>query len=228
MRTKRLFGLAVCLILVVAGCTNWQWTWSRKNSEPVPSDIRPTRIEYVDSDAFDAVMESSLVNRDPIIVIQTRNDKPDWEDRLNAWIAAWNRGSRSTNAAKVRFQSPLGPNVKVDGETIREFRLLVNGLMDRIEDNARRGSNWWMEERTRNRRVNLLKPYSLRFHMNDEGLIQLILFHGDYAQQYQSFVRGLRIEEGDIGWSRGFVCSRCAAAKVEGKLVSQPTPDDDR
>src|SRR5690242_4471216 len=75
-------------LALAAGCTLWKPT--RPQLEPPPPGITPTRIDYVDTDGFDTVFESALVNQDPAIIIQTHATKPDWGDRLNAWIAAWN------------------------------------------------------------------------------------------------------------------------------------------
>src|SRR5439155_1407439 len=80
----------------------------------------------------------------------------------DAWLAAWNRGGKVGPAAdgrKARGQAP----VTVNADTIREFRLLVDDLMGRVETLAKTSSAWYAEERTRSRRVALLKPYNLRF-----------------------------------------------------------------
>ena len=37
--------------------------------EPPPPDVTPTRIDYVDTDAFDGFFESTLTNQDPAILI---------------------------------------------------------------------------------------------------------------------------------------------------------------
>ena len=78
----------------------------------------------------------------------------------------------------------------VDGDTLREFRLLVEGVMDRIEERARERAAWWAEERTRARRVELLRPYNLRFHLGTDDTIQIILFNGRYAEYHRGFVQG--------------------------------------
>jgi hypothetical protein len=181
------------------------------------ADFVPTRIDYVDSDAFDALLESALVNQDPAIIIQTPNRKPDWGGRLNAWIAAWNRGG-GAEGRTVRSQAPFLPHV--NGETLREFRLLVDDLMGRVETGLREGSAWWAQEKVRNRRVELLKPYNLRFHMAEDGFIQIILFHGRYAAYHSEFTRALGGGEEEGEWRRGYTCSLCkhlkAAMRSEG------------
>jgi hypothetical protein len=57
----------------------------------------------------------------------------------------------------------------------------------------------------------LLKPYSLRFHMDENQKIQLIFFNGRYAHRYQEFMdaMAMRAEEDTDGWSRGLTCSHC-------------------
>jgi hypothetical protein len=218
----------VLLLALTAGCTLWKS--ARPQVEPPPPDITPTHIDYVDADGFDTLLESALINQDPAIIIQTQNAKPDWGDRLNAWIAAWNLGGPVTKGI-VRMQAPFVPEVVVDGDSIREFRLLVESLMNRLGDQTRTGLMWLAEEKTRNRRVRLLKPYNLRFHMDEDGFIQIVLFNGRYAQYHGAFVRALG--GGDAGgqWERSYVCSKCAArrhdpgrARPEVKLTAGSAP----
>src|SRR5207244_11058640 len=99
--------------------------------------IIPASIDYVDADGFDGLLESALVNQDPAIVIRTGRTKPDWGDRLNAWIAAWNMAGQT--GGTVRMQAPLVPQVVGDEGSIREFRLLVEGLMSRLSGPGRLG-----------------------------------------------------------------------------------------
>ncbi|MBN9120789.1 MAG: hypothetical protein J0I06_16840 [Planctomycetes bacterium] len=202
-------GVLVCVGLAVAvGCR------TTKPDRPPPgapdAQARPPveRVDYVDSDAFDAFLETALVNRQPVVVVQTGYDKPEWSARLNEWIAAWNT-SRRAPGLRVRGQIPAVPSVVVDGDSIREFRLLIDGLMGRVEESARVGGHWWAERHTRERRVALLRPYSLRFHLGADGHIQLIFFHGDYAAQYKDVVRALAdpAEEETSDWSPGYSCS---------------------
>ena len=208
------FPLALGLALLgVVSCR----TVAPPETSPMP-DLTPTTLDYVDGDGFDALFEAALVNQDPVIVVRTGRTRPDWTGRLNAWVAAWNRsparkpGRRAEADAQPTFrgQSPLAP-VPLDGDAIREFRLLVNGLLDRVEEAAGSGATWWAEERARSRRVALLKPYSLRFHMDEEGLIQLVFFHGSYAAYYPRHMQQLMKESAmpDQEWSRCVECSGC-------------------
>jgi hypothetical protein len=215
MKGKRVLVLVTPLLLAV-GCIPQPQVRPQREPAPPPPPPRPTRIDYVDADAFDILLESTLVNQDPVIVIQTQHTEPDWGSRLNAWIAAWNRGGPPRSGAAFRMQAPAIPNVKVDGDTIREFRLLIESLMDRIDEKVREGSAWYAEERVRNRRVALLKPYNLRFHMDEDGLIQVILFHGRYAGYYPDFVRALGESEDGGEWRRGFTCSYCKPRAHQG------------
>jgi hypothetical protein len=178
---------------------------------PPPPDFTPTRIDYADSPAFDALLESALVNQDPVIAIATGCGKPEWGGRLNAWIAAWNRGGSPAPGATVRMQAPLLP--RVDAQTLREFRLLIDDLMDRIEERVKERSAWWAEEQIRNRRVELLRPYNLRFHMGEDGLIRIILFNGRYAPYHPEFTRALAGEEERTPWQRDYKCSWCKQAR---------------
>jgi hypothetical protein len=204
--------VALALLAAVApGCAPSRQ--SRPSQEPPPPGLRPTRIDYVESDAFDQLLESALVNQDPAILIQTTYQKPDWGPRLNAWIAAWNRGGRvgGEGGPKARGQVPGFPQVVVDGDSIREFRLLIDGLMDRIEERVRGGVSWWEEERMRNRRVALLRPYNLRFHLDGDGNIEIILFNGRYAPYYRDFIRSIASPDAEGGeeWERAYHCSEC-------------------
>jgi hypothetical protein len=197
---------------------------------PPPPGVTPTRLEYADTDGFDALFETALVNEEPAILIQTSHAKPDWGDRLNAWVAAWNLGGRPAAGETVRMQAPFVPKVVVDGDSIREFRLLVESLMTRLDDRADRGLAWLAEERTRARRVKLLKPYNLRFHLGEDGFIQLAFFNGRYADQHREFVKALTAG-GDGGeWERGYQCSTCSdrmpadKPKPAGRLTSSGEP----
>jgi len=179
--------------------------------EPPPDGIKPTVIEYVEKDAFDELFESALVNQDAAILIQTETSRPDWGPRLNAWIAAWNRGGKTEEPRiKVRLQAPLAP-VTINGETLREFRLLIDDLVKHADDLARRGSSWWVEERTQRRRIALLRPYSLRFHLDSDKNIQLVFFNGMYAPYYRQFIEAHAMNETDevCEWSRDMKCSHC-------------------
>jgi hypothetical protein len=204
MRRKVPQALFVLCTLLAGSCSVPPRT--RAPAAPPPADFVPTRIDYVDSDAFDTLLESALVNRDPVIIIQTPNRKPDWGGRLNAWIAAWNRGG-GAGGGTFRSQAPFLPHVNAD--TLREFRLLVDDLMGRVEAGLRDTSAWWAQEKVRNRRVELLKPYNLRFHMAEDGLIQIILFHRRYAPYHREFTRALGGDADGGEWRRGYTCSQC-------------------
>ena len=175
-------------------------------------------MDFVDTDGFDAVFESTLVARDAAIVVRTGRTQPDWGPRLNAWIAAWNQGG-SARPRTVRGQAGPVPGVNLDKDTLREFRLLVNDLLDRVEGAAEAGSSWWTDRRERARRVALLKSYNLRFHLDGEGLIQLVFFHGDRAAAYPSFMQTLMGSPAEP-WARSVQCSRCLGW-AEGKLTGR-------
>ena len=220
--TRRWFVLAVPLLcLGTLGCRNARNT--RPYRDPPPADITPTVIDYVDADGFDALFESALINQDAVILIQTGTSQPDWGPRLNAWIAAWNRGGRvvDTPQTRVRMQAPL-PVPAVNGDTVRELRLLIDDLMTHLEDAARVGSSWWAEERTQRRRVALLRPYSLRFHLDEDKNIQLIFFNGQYSRYYRQFIDSIATHDPDEAeeWSRDFKCS-CGKKKAIGTTAQR-------
>ncbi len=206
----------VSLGFVVAyGCHTTKPAPTPRNSAQ-QFNLQATRVDYVDSDAFDLLFETTLLNAPPVVVVQTDHDKPEWGARLNAWIAAWNAGRR-TEGFRIRGQIPGAPGVVVDGDSIREFRLLIDGLMNRAEESARTGTRWWAEKHLRDRRVALLKPYSLRFHLDANERIQLIFFHGDFAAQHESVVRALANPTGDesLEWAPDFYC--CSRSKESTK-----------
>ncbi|HEV8061241.1 MAG TPA: hypothetical protein VGP68_15275 [Gemmataceae bacterium] len=194
-----LFALAIAL-----GCK----TPSSPVIEPPPPDFKANEITYAENDAFDAIFESALVRQDPVIVVRTDFRKPEWGPHLNAWIAAWNMGGTTTGRT-IRGQSPL-PSIVIDGDSIREFRLLIGGLMTRVDDLARGGSTWWTEDRMRSRRIDLLKPYNLRFHKDEDGTIRVVFFNGNYARYYPAYMQNLtRSHETPDPWARTFECTEC-------------------
>lgn len=202
-KAARILSTSLLTLVFVAGCK----TSGGRQAETPPPEFQANEITYVENDAFDGIFEASLVRQDPVIVVRTEFTKPEWGPRLNAWIAAWNKGS--ANNRTVRGQIPI-PAVVVDGDSIREFRLLVNSLMNRVDDVARTGSNWFAEERTVSRRVALLQPYNLQFIMDEQGKIQLVFFHGKYAQYYPGFMRKLKHSDEEVeSWSRTFDCAQC-------------------
>src|SRR5262249_51245887 len=92
-KLSALLSLLPFVIVGLASCHN-----SRLAQNPDDGSgpaTTPTSIDYLDADAFAAVFEAALVKQAPAIIVRTGHTKPDWSGRLNAWIAAWNRGERS-------------------------------------------------------------------------------------------------------------------------------------
>jgi hypothetical protein len=221
--------LAVISLLCLYGAS-CKMRNTRPYHEPPPSDLQPTVIPYVESSGFDTYFESLLVNQTPVILVQTETSTPDWGPRLNAWIAAWNMGGRvEVKGRHGTLRSQVPSPVTVNGETIREFRLLVDDLLGKVETLARARASWWAQERVRARRVELLKPYNLRFHLDENNHIQLIFFNGIYSDSYDNFTRALGAvsdEEEPGRWSRIVTCSHCRklwSGKRENDLVIVPT-----
>jgi hypothetical protein len=218
--TRRWLVLAIPLLCIsTLSCRNTRTT--RTYHAPPPPDIKPTVIDYVETDAFDAVFESALTNQDPVILVQTDTAQPDWGPRLNAWIAAWNRGGKVVEGGRrsARMQAPLPA---VNAETLHEFRLLIADLMKRVDDLALRGSSWWAEERTQRRRIALLKPYSLRFHLDEDKKIRLIFFNGEYSRHYREIMDAMALRDPDEPdeWCRGMTCSGCKG-EVKGSTAQR-------
>jgi hypothetical protein len=204
---RPVLGMVIIGLLALAGCRITRQSQSERPAAALP--IQPTIIQYVDSDGFDAVFETSLVNQDAAIIVRTEHEKPDWQGRLNAWIAAWNMGGKGERRI-ARGQIPL-PG-QIDADFLREFRLLVFGVVDRADELARSSSSWWQEERTRARRVTLLRRYNLRFHMGEDQRISLIFFNGDHSAQYRDFMATLTSAD-QVDWSRTLECSMCDKLK---------------
>jgi hypothetical protein len=214
--SRSLLGL-VLVAVALLGCRTTRPSQSQSVPPPPSGPVTPTVLQYTDTDSFDVLFEASLINQAPAIIIRTDRDKPDWEGRLNAWIAAWNMGGKGDRRL-IRGQIPIS-GANIDADFLREFRLLVFGVVDRAEDLAKAGSAWWREERTRSKRVELLRPYSLRFHMNEDMKIQLVFFHGNYAGQYADFMASLGAEKCD--WKRSVECSMCT--KLNDHAKTRPT-----
>jgi hypothetical protein len=211
---NRATRLLVFLLAMACGCHQ---PAPRPAPEPPPAGIRTTELVYVDTDAFDQLFESALVNQDPVIVVHTGRTKPDWDGRLNAWVAAWNLGGPVGAAPRTaRGQIPL-PGVGLDEGTVRELRGLAGDLLSRVDTLAREGTSWWAEERIRSRVIGLLKPYDMRFHLDEKGHIDLVFFNGKYASYYPEFVEKLTgaaaAADEPKEWARVLHCSRCKAAR---------------
>lgn len=212
--------IALCsvpaLLLGVLACSTPNET--RPYKEQPPPSIKPVVVAYTDTDGFDSLLESSLLNMEPAILIQTENEKPNWNGRLNAWIAAWNKGGvveAPERRPRVRMQSPI-PSVVIDGNSIREFRLLIDDLMNRVDGLASEGSAWWKVDKVQRARVAMLKPYNLRFHIDAANHIQIILFNGQYPEEHRAFMQSIaRPEDEESGQAlRPFACSRCPASAL--------------
>jgi hypothetical protein len=199
--------LATVLLVLTVGCQSSTTRPEGPSTREMP-DLTPVVIDYIDTEGFDAMLEAALVDQAPVIFVQTTHRVPDWEGRLNAWIAAWNRSGRNRSKT-VRGQLPL-TNLPLDADSLGELRKLVEGLLDRAEVAAERNATWWANERERSRRIRLMKPYNLRFHREQDGLIRVILFHGSYASYYPKFMRQLMNEPEmpEESWSRTVECSR--------------------
>jgi hypothetical protein len=99
---RHFFGMVAIVVLALVGCRTARD--SHYDEQPPPSPhIQPMILQYVDTDGFDAMFEASLINQDPAIIVRTEHEKPDWEGRLNAWIAAWNTGSKGEHRVILPF-----------------------------------------------------------------------------------------------------------------------------
>lgn len=220
----RVLGAAGLALIALLGCQTY--LASKKAAVPELTDLSPVYVDYTDTDGFDAQFEASLVGRSPVVIVRTETTRPDWEGRLNAWIAAWNQGGRSRER-KMRGQSPIG-KLPLDSDSIKELRLLIDGLLNRVEAVAQGSAAWYADRRERNRRIALLAPYSLRFHRDGDGPIHLVFFHGDHAAHYPKFLQWIMksAEPMQEEWTRAVECSHCKKAGKAGgvgRLVNRRT-----
>jgi hypothetical protein len=177
-------GIIAASLALLLGCGRDN---SPRRPKPAPEGEarkNATVIEYLDTDAFDHLLEAALNRQDPIVVVQTAHSKPDWEGRLNAWIAAWNEGGKVEKEDNLFLKSvsilakSATPNaskvvvIELPPDTAKETRKLVQGEIDRIERVAREAVEWWRDEQKRAKRIALLKPY-------------LFIFEKDVGQKYQ-------------------------------------------
>src|ERR1019366_10438881 len=102
--TRPFLGMVAIMVFAVGGCRSTRE--SHYNGPPPSPRVQPTILQYIDADGFDVLFEVSLINQDPVIIVRTENEKPDWEGRLNAWIAAWSIGGKVDHLV-VRGQIPL-------------------------------------------------------------------------------------------------------------------------
>ena len=84
------------MLLALAGCQAL-FLAKKPAQPPAMPDLTPVFVDYTDNDGFDTVFEAALVDQAPVVIVRTENTKPDWEGRLNAWIAAW-KGSTVASA----------------------------------------------------------------------------------------------------------------------------------
>ena len=215
-KRRRVFVLGIPLLCLAAlSCRSVRNT--RTYHAPPPPDVQPTILAYVETDAFDNLFETVLNSRAPVILIQTDTSQPDWGPHLNAWLAAWNRGGQVVDEARrrVRMQAPLSPTV-VNGETLREFRLLIDDLMTRSRGRERvEAHRGGPKSACSCRRIELLKPYSLRFHLDADQKIQLVFFNGQYARYYSEIMDAMSMnDQEDNEWSRTVTCSHCKEKAV--------------
>src|SRR5262245_63007530 len=106
-RNRPVLLVSLALLPLVGSCSVTREARAPLPSPAPPTAITPTRIDYVDTDAFDVLLENALIHQDPAIVIQTAHAKPEWGDRLNAWIAAWNLAGRAATGERFRMQAPF-------------------------------------------------------------------------------------------------------------------------
>ena len=175
-------------VFLTAGCDDPTLPRPDKPAPAHEARKRATVVEYIDSEAFDGLLEAAINRQDSIIVVQTASTKPDWQGRLNAWIAAWNEGGRvqkneglllsAVQIAKVSFAANASTVsvIELPPDTAKETRKLIQGEIDRIERLARDGVGWWKDEKKKSKRIDLLKPYLFIFEKDAANNYQIIFF----------------------------------------------------
>src|SRR5262249_50269224 len=94
-------ALPFAVLLAVAGGCRQSAPRPAPGPPPSPAGVRPTNIDYVDPDASDELFQSALVNQARVIVAHPGRTNPDGDGRLNAWIAAWNRGGPAGTGSRT-------------------------------------------------------------------------------------------------------------------------------
>jgi hypothetical protein len=171
MRSKRsvVWSLMTVCPFFLMGCVG---PGPRPWRSPPPPPL-PSAIPYVDSEAFDGVLAAALVRQDPVIVVQTASATPNWQGRLNGWIAAWNKGGRVESKHAVAGTRSL---VELPPDSAAVTQEMVDRELDRIEKLARESVAWWIDEQKRRERVAMLQPYLLQMDSDEKGNLRVIFY----------------------------------------------------
>ena len=98
----------------------------------------------------------------------------------------------------------------VDGDSIREFRLLVNSLMNRVDDVARQARTGLSRNAPFRGAWRCSSLTICNSSWTSRARSNLVFFHGDYARYYPGFMRKLKHTDEEIeSWSRTFDCAQC-------------------
>lgn len=175
---------------LLAGCSSWPglaavsrkvWSPERPYSPPPPPGFPFREVPFNDSDAFDALLESYLTNREPAICIQLQTATPDWPPRLVAWFQAYQAGGKVRSpAGKGGVSSLLW--LAGSAQTPTEARQLLEGFLDRLERLAQTTATWWARAAEREKRIDLLRPYILDAERDPArgGNYRIVLYNGRY------------------------------------------------
>lgn len=174
--------VSCCLVMFTAGCRIPPWGPVPPPPVPIPSPetitIAPT-IDYVEDDSFDTTLEAYFRKKTPILVIQTLSTKPNWNGRLNAWLAAWNAGADAhpkPSPEESRMKLAQRGLIDFPPDAAEQTRILIEDQIIRIEEAAKQGVRWWRDEQKRKDRTDLLKPYVLEFHRDANQRYQLVFY----------------------------------------------------
>lgn len=151
------FRASVCwyvVLLVLIGCGTPQRTYQ----PPPPPNYPDREIPFEDSNAFDSLLETLLINQTPVIRIVLDTTTPDWPDRLVVWLRAYRDGGQvAAPTGKGGLSSLLWLAANATSST--EAREALEATFDRLEETTTAVATWWSNERERQRRIELLRAY---------------------------------------------------------------------
>ena len=176
--------LYLLIVPTTLGCaTSQSWLSGTRHKRPLrrppPENFPAHEIRYSDSDGFDLMLETALTSKRPSIVIETGATSPDEIDpRVQTWVSAWMDGgevdlpnSKGLGAAQAIM---LGLEIANSAQ--------FDQFMSNAKDKAAQVATWYNDRKTREKRVELLKPYLLAFENSEKGgSIKIRLYNGQYS-----------------------------------------------
>ncbi|MFO0880755.1 MAG: hypothetical protein U0840_25770 [Gemmataceae bacterium] len=174
------FRYPICcyvILFVLVGCGTPQ----RAYQPPPPPNFTAREIPFDDSPAFDSLLDTLLTNHTPVIRIVLDTTTPDWPDRLVVWLRAYRDGGQ--------VQAPTGKGgltsllwLAANATSATEAREALEATFHRLEQTSTVLATWWDNERERQRRIDLLRPYIIDIERSPShgNRFVLMLYNGHY------------------------------------------------